>query len=54
MRSLLNPKKKVGVAAGHWADDSGANCPHGASEVDINYAVAVRVVNSLRRHAYRP
>jgi len=46
--SVLNPMKKVGIVAGHWPDDSGAVCPDGTREVDINYAVAVKVVNSLR------
>ena len=48
-----DPGKKVGIVAGHWPDDPGAVCPYGTREVDINHAVAVRVVDSLRTHGYR-
>jgi N-acetylmuramoyl-L-alanine amidase len=48
-----NPGNKVGIVAGHWPDDPGAVCPDGTREVDINYAIAVRVVDSLRTHGYR-
>jgi N-acetylmuramoyl-L-alanine amidase len=50
---LLHPGKKVGIVAGHWPDDVGAICPDGTMEVDINHAIAVRVVGSLRRYGYR-
>jgi N-acetylmuramoyl-L-alanine amidase len=49
---VLNPAKKVGIVAGHWPDDVGAVCPDGTREVDINHAIAVKVVGSLRRHGY--
>ncbi len=50
---LMNPSNKVGIVAGHWPDDSGAVCPGGTREVDINHAIATRVVNSLRNRGYR-
>jgi N-acetylmuramoyl-L-alanine amidase len=50
---FLDFGKKVGIVAGHWPDDPGAVCPDGTREVDINHAVAVRVVDSLRTHGYR-
>jgi len=50
---FLRPVKKVGIVPGHWPDDPGAICPDGTREVDINHAVAVRVVNLLRSHGYR-
>jgi N-acetylmuramoyl-L-alanine amidase len=34
------PPKKIGIVAGHWGYDSGAVCPDGLTEVEINLAVA--------------
>jgi N-acetylmuramoyl-L-alanine amidase len=43
---------KIGIVAGHWPDDSGAVCPDGLTEVEINLAVAQQVVASLTRAGY--
>lgn len=43
----------VGIVAGHWQNDSGATCPDGLREVDINLAVARRVAWLLEQHGYR-
>jgi N-acetylmuramoyl-L-alanine amidase len=43
----------VGVVAGHWGHDTGAICPDGLREVDINFGVAERVVNILRARGYQ-
>ncbi len=39
---------RVGIIAGHWGYDSGAACPDGLEEVQVNLDVAQRVVQSLR------
>ncbi len=47
------PPKRVGIVAGHYLHDSGALCPDGLREVDINLPVAQRVVAILRRKGYQ-
>ncbi len=37
----------VGVVSGHWGSDSGATCPDGLEEVDVNHAVALEVQKKL-------
>ena len=41
--------KRVGIVAGHMGSDSGAICPDGLQEVDINRAIATRVVERLNQ-----
>jgi N-acetylmuramoyl-L-alanine amidase len=43
----------VGLVAGHWQSDSGAICPDGLQEGEINLDVARRVANILRQRGYR-
>jgi len=43
----------VGLVAGHWQSDSGAVCPDGLQEVEINLAVARRVAQILKEQGYR-
>jgi N-acetylmuramoyl-L-alanine amidase len=43
----------VGIVAGHWGNDTGAICPDGLREVDINFDVAQRVVNILKARGYQ-
>jgi N-acetylmuramoyl-L-alanine amidase len=43
---------KVGIVAGHWQSDSGAECPDGLQEVTINLDVAARVVAILQYEGY--
>jgi N-acetylmuramoyl-L-alanine amidase len=45
-------RPKVGIVAGHWKNDSGAVCPDGLAEVEINVAVAELVVSLLSRAGY--
>jgi N-acetylmuramoyl-L-alanine amidase len=47
------PPPKVGIVAGHYGFDSGAICPDGLQEVEINLAVAERVVTLLRGKGYQ-
>lgn len=44
---------KVGIVAGHWENDSGAVCPDGLTEVEINLSVAQQVVSLLTRAGYQ-
>jgi N-acetylmuramoyl-L-alanine amidase len=43
---------RIGIVAGHYRNDSGALCPSGLREVDINLAVAERVTARLKRRGY--
>lgn len=42
------PPNRVGIVAGHWKSDSGAVCPDGLREVDINLQIATRVQKLLK------
>jgi N-acetylmuramoyl-L-alanine amidase len=44
---------QIGVVAGHWESDVGAVCEDGLQEVDINLAVAQRVVTTLLQSGYQ-
>jgi len=43
---------RIGIIAGHWQFDSGAVCPDGLQEVDINLSIARLVVDALRERGY--
>jgi N-acetylmuramoyl-L-alanine amidase len=43
---------KIGIVAGHWESDVGAVCPDGLTEIEINLAVAERVVALLSQAGY--
>jgi N-acetylmuramoyl-L-alanine amidase len=43
----------VGIVAGHWGHDTGAVCPDGLTEVEINMDVAKRVVYILQALGYQ-
>ena len=47
------PPPKVVIVAGHYLFDSGAICPDGLQEVEINLAVAEKVVALLKRKGYQ-
>jgi N-acetylmuramoyl-L-alanine amidase len=47
-----SPRPKVGIVAGHWGSDSGAVCPDGLTEVDINLNVATLVKKKLTDQGY--
>ncbi len=38
----------VGIVAGHWGNDSGAVCPDGVTEQQVNLEIAKRVTERLR------
>jgi len=48
------PLPKIGIVAGHYGipDDTGAQCPDGLREVDINLDIAARVQQILRSEGY--
>ena len=47
------PVPRVGIVAGHWGSDTGAMCPDGLTEVEINLDVARRVVDILQTLGYQ-
>lgn len=54
LSNLLSAQRpRVGIVAGHWQHDSGAVCPDGLKEVDINLDIAERTAALLRRAGYR-
>ena len=42
------PGPYVGIVAGHWGNDSGAVCPDGVTEQQVNLEIAKRVTERLR------
>lgn len=42
------PGPYVGIVAGHWGNDSGAECPDGVTEQQVNLEIAKRVTEKLR------
>lgn len=42
----------IGIVAGHWGNDTGAICDGWLQEVDVNLAVAQRVVSALNAAGY--
>lgn len=45
-------RPRVGIVAGHWGNDSGAVCPDGLTELDINLDVATLVKQDLTELGY--
>jgi len=52
LRGADTGDKLIGIIAGHWQSDSGAVCPDGLEEVDLNLAIARRVARLLRNSGY--
>ncbi len=46
------PRPRIGIVAGHWGNDSGATCPDGLTEVEINLNVATRVKEKLSAEGF--
>jgi N-acetylmuramoyl-L-alanine amidase len=46
------PRLRVGIVAGHWGNDSGAVCPDGLTEMQLNLEIATRVKESLVGFGY--
>ncbi|MFM8322253.1 MAG: N-acetylmuramoyl-L-alanine amidase [Chloroflexota bacterium] len=49
--TLRNPRL-VGIVAGHWKNDSGAVCPDGLKEVELNLRIASLVQKLLSEQGY--
>lgn len=45
-------RPRVGIVAGHWGNDSGAVCPDGLTELDINLNVATLVKQKLLEEGF--
>lgn len=41
------PRPLIGIVAGHWGNDSGAVCPDGLTEVEVNLTIATHVKEKL-------
>jgi N-acetylmuramoyl-L-alanine amidase len=46
------PHLRIGIVAGHWGNDSGAVCPDGLEEAELNLEIATRVKESLVGQGY--
>lgn len=46
------PRPRIGIVAGHWGFDTGAVCPDGLTEVDINLTIATRVKEILTAEGF--
>lgn len=45
-------RPRIGIVAGHWGNDSGAVCPDGLTEVELNQNIAVLVQKYLVARNY--
>lgn len=52
--ATVSPRPRIGLVAGHWGngDDSGAVCPDGKTEVELNLQIATRVQAILSKEGY--
>lgn len=50
--ATATPKPRVGLVAGHWGHDSGAVCPNGTTEVQVNLAIATLAQQKLAEQGY--
>jgi len=41
------PRTRIGIVAGHWGNDSGAVCPDGLTEAELNLSIATIVKEKL-------
>jgi N-acetylmuramoyl-L-alanine amidase len=46
------PRPRIGIVAGHWGNDSGAVCPDGLKEVELNQEIATLVRDDLVSEGY--
>lgn len=46
------PKIKIGIVSGHWGNDSGAVCPNGTTEADVNLKIATLVQQKFSALGY--
>ena len=53
LNPVINPSGRIGIVAGHWKNDSGAVCPNGLEEVDVNLTIASLVQQKLAKQGYQ-
>ena len=46
------PRPRIGIVSGHMGNDSGAVCPDGLTERDVNYKIATQVQKLLKDDGY--
>jgi len=46
------PRPRIGLVSGHMGNDSGAVCPDGLTERDVNYKIATLVQKLLKEDGY--
>jgi N-acetylmuramoyl-L-alanine amidase len=47
-----SPRGRIGLVAGHWESDSGAVCPDGLTEAEVNREIAERAACILAQMGY--
>ncbi len=45
--AVNGPAIRIGIVSGHWGNDSGAVCPNGTTEADVNLKIATLVQQKL-------
>lgn len=48
-----SPSGRIGIVAGHWQNDSGAVCPDGLTEEEVNLQIATLVQQKLTAEGYQ-
>lgn len=48
-----DPARRVGIISGHWGYDSGAVCPDGLTEQEVNLRIATQVKQNLTNMGYQ-
>jgi len=51
--STPRPQTRIGIVSGHWGNDSGAVCPDGTTEADVNLRIATLVQQKLGSLGYQ-
>lgn len=46
------PSPRIGIVSGHWGNDSGAVCPDGLTEEQVNLRIATQVRKNLQAEGY--
>lgn len=46
------PVRRIGIVSGHWDNDSGAVCPDGLTEAEVNLKIATLVMQQLTQEGY--
>jgi len=52
-QSLGDPYKRIGIVSGHWGYDSGAVCPDGLTEQEVNLRITTMVKQNLVNMGYQ-